>query len=136
MHVSTKSPVMGYKIAIVNNANLNQQYVVIQPAVYDEEGKVITPEKSVQQFVYASKRLMRAVRKARTMLGSYKYIQLFGQRQDGSHFPVSLKKRTQAPVRAPEVIKPLWDQKNAQGETMNDIMVEKIRERNKQIGVA
>jgi hypothetical protein len=72
MHVFKGSPIVGYKIAIVNNANLEN------------------PE----HYVYASKRLMRAVRKARAMIGSHKYIQLFGVKQDGTHFPVSLKVRT------------------------------------------
>jgi hypothetical protein len=94
MHKSEKSPVVGYKIAIVNNADLNNQFKVIAPAVIDEESQeVLIPQKTQQQFVYASKRMMRAVRKARTMLGSHKHVQLFGMRKDGTHFPVSLRRR-------------------------------------------
>jgi hypothetical protein len=93
MHKSEKSPVVGYKIAIVNNADLNNQFKVIAPALLNEEGEVVTSEKTQQQFVYASKRMMRAVRKARTMLGSHKHVQLFGMRKDGTHFPVSLRRR-------------------------------------------
>jgi hypothetical protein len=98
MHQFKGSPVVGYKIAIVNNADLHNQNKVITPAVIGEDGEVTTPEKTQQQFVWASKRLMRAVRKARTMLGSHKHIQLFGMKKDGTHFPVSLKIRKTAPV--------------------------------------
>jgi hypothetical protein len=129
MHQFKGSPVVGYKIAIVNNADLHNQNKVITPAVIGEDGEVTTPEKTQQQFVWASKRLMRAVRKARTMLGSHKHIQLFGMKKDGTHFPVSLKIRKTAPV-VEHVPRPASriDQKNAQGETLGDVLVDKIRE--------
>jgi hypothetical protein len=73
------SPVIGYKIAVINNANLNSEFV-----------------NEVRQFVRASKRQMRAVRKARLMGGRNQGIQLFGERKDGTHFPVSLRQRTVA----------------------------------------
>lgn len=61
---------IGYKIAIVNNANLADS----------------------TQFVTASKRLSRAINKARLLSMGNRAIMLFGERQDGTHFPVSLKK--------------------------------------------
>lgn len=66
----TRSPIIGYKIAIVNGANLNN------------------PE----HYVDASKRLNRAIRKARIMRMSNSNVMLFGVRQDGTNFAVSLKK--------------------------------------------
>lgn len=73
---NNKSRVMGYKIAIVNNANLSEQMVG-----------------EVRQFEYASKRLQRAIRKARKMArDGYKNVVLFGQRENGEHFPISYRK--------------------------------------------
>ena len=68
------SPVMAYKISIVNGANLNQVEV---------NGKV--------QFVRASKRLSRAMRKAREMAKTSANIMLFGQRENGEHFPITYR---------------------------------------------
>ena len=76
---NNQSPVVGFKIAIVNNANLGSEYV-----------------NEVRQYVKASKRQARAIRKARLMGGRDKNIVLFGERQDGTHFPVSLRPRTVA----------------------------------------
>lgn len=67
-------PVMGYKISVVNGANLNQVEV-----------------NGVIQFIYASKRLSRAIRKARLMSATSPNIMLFGQRENGEHFPVSYR---------------------------------------------
>ena len=76
---NNQSPVVGFKIAIVNNANLGNEYV-----------------NEVRQYVKASKRQARAIRKARLMGGRDKNIVLFGERKDGTHFPVSLRPRTVA----------------------------------------
>jgi hypothetical protein len=95
MFKSQTSPIIGFKIAIVNGADLNREYKLIAPAVIDEESQqVLIPEVKERQWVRASKRQMRAVRKARTMIGSHKNVMLFGERKDGTHFPVSLKART------------------------------------------
>lgn len=97
---NNKSPVLGYKIALVNNANLNQQYVITQPAVPEqrfEDGTLAMPaipEKSVKQFEYASKRLMRAIRKARKLAqAGNRSIMLFCQRENGQHFPINYRKK-------------------------------------------
>lgn len=95
MHKPTQSPVIGYKIAIVNGADLNREFRMVAPAVIDEESQeILIPAKMEQQFVRASKRQMRAVRKARTMMNHQRNILLFGERKDGTHFPISLKART------------------------------------------
>jgi hypothetical protein len=133
MHQFKGSPVVGYKIAIVNNADLHNQNKVITPAVFNDDGEMIEAARTQQQFVWASKRLMRAVRKARAMIGSHKHIQLFGMKKDGTHFPVSLKIRKTAPAveqpshTASRVASRL-NEKNAQGETLGEILVDKIRE--------
>jgi hypothetical protein len=97
---SNQSPVMGYKIALVNGANLNQQYVEVpgtaKEEVKDEAGNVTSPAipaKLVKQFENASKRQPRAIRKARKMMmAGHKAVMLFGQRENGEHFPVSIRK--------------------------------------------
>jgi CRISPR/Cas system-associated protein endoribonuclease Cas2 len=94
MFKSQTSPIIGYKIAIVNGADLNNEFKLLVPEEKDEEGNVTKAEVKERQFVRASKRQMRAVRKARTMIGSYKNVMLFGERKDGTHFPVTLRPRT------------------------------------------
>lgn len=93
MRHAEQSPVVGYKIAIVSGADLRNEFKVISPEVKDEEGNVTQQEVKERQFIFASKRQMRAVRKARKLIGSHKSVMLFGQRKDGTHFPVSLKIR-------------------------------------------
>jgi hypothetical protein len=87
---NNQSPVVGFKIAIVNNADLHNEYKVVKAPTAER------PEVTERQFVRASKRQARAIRKARLMGGRDKNIVLFGERQDGTHFPVSLRPRTVA----------------------------------------
>jgi DNA-binding protein len=101
MERSNKSPVMGYKIAIVNNANMQTQFVNVpgsgREEVRDaESGEIVTPgipEKQVKQFEYASKRLSRAIRKARKLAqAGNRSIMLFCVRENGEHFPINYRK--------------------------------------------
>jgi hypothetical protein len=76
--MDSRSPVMGYKIALVNNANLNNQFVGEPP---------------VKQFEYASKRLSRAIRKARALAkAGNRSVMLFCVRENGQHFPINYRK--------------------------------------------
>lgn len=101
MERSNRSPVMTYKIALVNNANLNQVYVDVpgtaQDAIMDEDGvtvlKAAVPARQIKQFEYASKRLQRAIRKARKIAqAGNRAVMLFCQRENGQHFPVNYRK--------------------------------------------
>lgn len=88
------SPVVGYKIALVNGADLSEEFKTISPAVLDDEGKVVREAVVVKQYERASIRQMRAIRKARRMKQQNGNVILFGARKDGTHFPVSLKTRS------------------------------------------
>lgn len=98
MERSNRSPVMTYKIALVNNANLTEQFVVHREgraAFIDANGVEVPaiPEVSVKQFEYASKRLQRAIRKARKIAqAGNRAVMLFCQRENGQHFPVNYRK--------------------------------------------
>jgi hypothetical protein len=100
--MENRSAVMGYKIALVNNANLNQMYVNVPGTevmeTRDEEtGEIVTPyvpPKTIQQFEYASKRLSRAIRKARALAkAGNRSIMLFCVRENGQHFPINYRKQ-------------------------------------------
>jgi hypothetical protein len=84
MASATKSPIVGYKIAVRSGANLNQQEIQVS---VDNDGKPIMQ----RQYEVASKRLNRAIRKARLLRMGNNNVMLFGIRADGTHFPVSLK---------------------------------------------
>lgn len=96
-----KSPVMVHKVALVNNANLSTQFVPIPNTEvaevrHEETGEIVTPyvpPKMIKQFEFCSKREMRAVRKARILKMRFPNAMLFAQREDGTHHPVSMKKR-------------------------------------------
>lgn len=93
-----QSPVMVHKFSLVNNANLDQQFVIVREfraAYIDAEGVEVPeiPEVAVKQFEYCSKRQLRAIRKGRLLKMKHKAGMLFAQREDGAHYPVSLKKR-------------------------------------------
>jgi hypothetical protein len=95
---NTRSPVMVHKYTLVNNANLDQQFVVVRPAepAVMEGDVVLVPavdEVVVKQFEYCSKRQLRAIRKGRLLKTKHHVGMLFAQREDGTHYPVSLKKR-------------------------------------------
>jgi hypothetical protein len=95
-NTSSQSPVKVHKIALVNGANLNEQFVVIKPAEAEiREGDMILqrahPAVLRKQFEFASKRRPRAIRKARKM--GRAAVMLFAMREDGTHFPISIKQR-------------------------------------------
>lgn len=98
MNGNKQSPVMVHKYTLVNNANLDQQFVTVREgraAFVDADGIEVPeiPEVLVKQFEYCSKRQLRAIRKGRLLKMKHKVGMLFAQREDGTHYPVSLKKR-------------------------------------------